>query len=236
RVIEDRDMLKAITRAALRPAIAGAKVAIASPRAAFVVLALVWSALVALLAALAFVPRGAAARRTAFAATFLVALGLAVAIGLPDRDPGRASSTASRVASRPEADGGPARSIVRRHRRAERGVGRYDGELGRSPGWALAPGAARVRPTLSSGAPGYQIESDLANGILTADGFTVTDPKAAAALDIASGDRITGINGYPPAGGAFANILLMQRDPDRNMLEVLLERDGVLMRRTIVVR
>src|SRR5262249_43872024 len=177
RVIEDRDMLKAITRAALRPAIAGAKVAIASPRAAFVVLALVWSALVALLAALAFVPRGAAARRTAFAATFLVALGLAVAIGLPDR----ASSTASRVASRPESDGGPARSIVRRHRGAERGVERYDVELGRSPGWALAPGAARVRPTLSSGAPGYQIESDLANGILTADGFTVTDPKAAAA-------------------------------------------------------
>jgi hypothetical protein len=93
-----------------------------------------------------------------------------------------------------------------------------------------------VRPTFSSGGVGYQIESDLVDGILTADSFTVTEPKAAAAFDIASGDRITGVNGYPPAGGAFASVLMMQRDPDRNTLEVLLERAGVPMRRTIVVR
>jgi hypothetical protein len=114
--------------------------------------------------------------------------------------------------------------------------GRYDVDLGRIGGWPRAPGAARVRPTFSPGGLGYQIESDLADGILTADGFTVTEPRAAAAFDIASGDRITGINGYPPAGGAFASVLLIQRDRDRNTLEIELERDGSRLRRTIVVR
>ena len=93
-----------------------------------------------------------------------------------------------------------------------------------------------MRPTLASGGLSYQLESDLADGILAADGFTVTEPKAAATLDILSGDRIVAINGYPPAGGAFASILWMQRDPDRNTIEVELVRNGLRMRRTIVVR
>src|SRR5262249_49443303 len=103
RVIGDHEVLKAITRAALWPAIAGAEVALASPRAAFAAFAAGWSALVALLVALAFTRRGAAARRRAFIATFLVALGLTVAVGRLDLDPDRASPTpAARVANRLE--------------------------------------------------------------------------------------------------------------------------------------
>jgi hypothetical protein len=187
---------------------------------------------VALIVTVALARRGAAARR-AFVATFLVALGLTVAVERLDLDRGRESPPL--VESRPRADSRAAaiaRGIVRRQADAER----YDVDLGRVVGWPFAPGAARVRPTLASGGLGYQIESDLADGILAADGFTVTEPKAAAALDIASGDRIVAINGSPPAGGAFASVLWMQRDPDRNTIEVELLRNGVRMRRTIVVR
>jgi hypothetical protein len=55
-------------------------------------------------------------------------------------------------------------------------------------------------------------------------------------VGIAGGDRIVAINGYPPAGGAFASFLLMQRDPDRNTVTVHLDRRGVRMERVIVVR
>jgi hypothetical protein len=58
----------------------------------------------------------------------------------------------------------------------------------------------------------------------------------AAALDIAAGDRITSINGYPPAGGVLAGLLLRQRDPDRNDLVIRLRRDGIGMERTLIVR
>jgi membrane-associated protease RseP (regulator of RpoE activity) len=102
--------------------------------------------------------------------------------------------------------------------------------------WLLAPGTARVRPTVYSGQLGAQIESGLADGVLTTEGFTVTEPKAAAELGIASGDRIVSINGYPPAGGAFASFVLMQRDPDRNTIKIQLDRAGVRMQRSMTLR
>ena len=116
------------------------------------------------------------------------------------------------------------------------GVEHYDVDIGRSTSWPLAPGSVRVRPTLLSGGLGYEIESNLADGILTSDGFTVTAPKVAAALGIEGGDRIRSINGYPPLGGGFASFVLMLRDPDRNTLDLRLDRGGVPMRRAIVVR
>jgi hypothetical protein len=115
-------------------------------------------------------------------------------------------------------------------------VERYDVELDGFAGVPLAPGTARVWPTFHSGLLGYEVASDLADGILTADGFTVTDPKFTEAVGIAGGDRIVAINGYPPAGGAFASFLLMQRDPDRNTITVHLDRRGVRLERVIVVR
>ena len=235
RVIAKHETLRAITRAALSPAIAGAGFALARPRTAFVMFAVVWSALVALLVGLALARREAAARRAAFAATFLVALGLTLAAGLFGADPEPPGASRSQLA---QVGGGAAASRIA-HRTSgadEPGVERYDVELDGFAGAPLAPGAARVRPTFHSGLLGYEVASDLADGILTADGFTVTDPKLTEAVGIAGGDRIVAINGYPPAGGAFASFLLMQRDPDRNTITVRLDRRGVRLERVIVVR
>ena len=236
RVIAGHEALRAVTRAALRPAIAGAGFALASPRAAFVVFALAWSALAALLVWLALARRAAGARRLAFVATFLVALSLTLAGGLLDagRDRERPLAPGDQLA---QTDGrAAAPRITRRESGSEgRGVERYDVDLGSFAGAPPVP-AVRVRPTFFSGLLGYEVESELVDGILTVDGFTVTEPKLAAAVGITGGDRIVAINGYPPAGGAFASFLLMQRDPDRNTITVRLDRRGMRMERAIVVR
>src|SRR5262249_1097633 len=208
---------------------------LARPRTSFVVFAVVWSAFVALLVGLALACRPAAARRAAFAATFLVALSLTLAAGLFDAGPEPPSEARSQLVQ-----GGSGAAAPRIARRPSVGdepvVERYDVDLEGFAGVRLAPGAARVRPTFHSGLLGYEVASDLADGILTAEGFTVTDPKLTAAVGIAGGDRIVAVNGYPPAGGAFASFLLIQRDPDRNTVTVHLDRRGVRMERVIVVR
>jgi membrane-associated protease RseP (regulator of RpoE activity) len=231
RAIEGNESLKAITRVALRPAIIGAGFALASPLATFVVFAVVGSTLVALLVLLSLAHRGVVARRGAVVATFLVALGVVVIVGLLNFGPtGRPTAPlASHTA--------PQTALVQRQRGTEQaGVERYDVRVERHRDWPLAPGSVKVRPTFHSGQLGYEVRSDLADGILTADGFTVTEPKAAAAVGITSGDRIVTINGFPPAGGAFASFLLLQRDPDRNGVTIQLERGGIRMERALVVR
>ena len=50
-------------------------------------------------------------------------------------------------------------------------------------------------------------------------------------MGITSGDRIVTINGFPPAGGASASFLMLQRDPDRNGVTIQLERGGIRMER-----
>jgi len=93
-----------------------------------------------------------------------------------------------------------------------------------------------VRPTLSSSGVGYQIESDLGDAILTRDGLTVTDPKLSAAVGLQAGDRIVSVDGHPPVGGAFLTMIGIQRDPDRNVVSVQLERRGQRTMRTVVLR
>jgi hypothetical protein len=241
RVIERHETLRAIARAGLHPVIVVAGLSLASPRRTFVGLAVVGSALVALIVMLAFAHGSATARRGAFVVTFVVTLSLTFAAGLLDLEgdaesPGGPSTTASH---RSPGDGRGAAVIQHVPRLAgiePPDVEHYDIDLKHIGQWLLAPGAARVRPTVSSGQLGFQIESDLADGILTTEGFTVTEPKVAAALGITSGDRILAINGYPPAGGAFVSFLLMQRDPDRNTIKVELDRDGIRMQRSMRVR
>jgi membrane-associated protease RseP (regulator of RpoE activity) len=117
---------------------------------------------------------------------------------------------------------------VRRQDAAEqRGVERYDVPRPRFAEWPFTPGTVRMWPTFHSGSLAVEVESDLANGILTSEGFTVTEPKVAAAVGITGGDRIIAINGYPPAGGVLASFLLLQRDPDRNTFNIRLSRGGV---------
>jgi beta-propeller repeat-containing protein len=249
RVIERHETLRAVVRAGLHPVIVVAGLSLASPRRTFVGLAVLWSTIVALIVMLAFAHGSATGRRGAFVVTFVVALSLTFAAGLLDLERDAASPIAT--------SGAPtAPSTTAQHRSPidERGaalvqrvvprpaaiepphVEHYDIDIKRMGQWLLAPGAARVRPTVYSGQLGFQIESDLADGVLTTDGFTVTEPKVAAALGITSGDRILTINGYPPAGGAFASFLLMQRDPDRKTIEVELDRGGIRMQRSMSIR
>ena len=235
RVIAQHEALKTATRVMLRPAIIGAGFALVSPGLALVVFAVGWSAFVALVVALALARRGAATRRAAFVTAFVLALGLASAVAWLDSGGPDAWSTRRLASATPSDRALPA--IVQRVTAPagiqQPGVEHYEVDLNRSADW---PPRFRVRPTLHSGDLGYEIESDLADGVLTAAGFTVIEPKAAGAFGIDAGDRILSINGYPPAGGGMVSLLLMQRDPDRTTLDVRLERRGTQMSRSIVVR
>jgi len=97
-------------------------------------------------------------------------------------------------------------------------------------------GALKVRPTFFSGRFGYEIESELVDGILTADGLTITNPKSATTVGIEANDRILAVNGHGPAGGVFMAFLNMRRDPDSNTVQVQLDRGGTIMQRTLVLR
>ena len=94
------------------------------------------------------------------------------------------------------------RTVRRQDAAEQRGVERYDVPRPRFAEWPFTPGTVRMWPTFHSGSLAVEVESDLANGILTSEGFTVTEPKVAAAVGITGGDRIIAINGYPPAGAA----------------------------------
>jgi hypothetical protein len=235
RVIAQYEALKTATRVMLRPAIIGAGFALVSPGLALVVFAVGWSAFVALIVALALARRGAATRRAAVVTAVVLALGLASAVVWLDSGGPDAWSTRRLPSATPSDRALPA--IVQRVTAPagiqQPGVEHYEVDLNRSADW---PPRFRVRPTLHSGDLGYEIESDLADGVLTAAGFTVIEPKAAAAFGIDAGDRILSINGYPPAGGGMVSFLLMQRDPDRTTLDVRLERSGTQMGRSIVIR
>jgi C-terminal processing protease CtpA/Prc len=78
--------------------------------------------------------------------------------------------------------------------------------------------------------------SDIGDGILTADGLIVTNPKLAASAGIQAGDRIHAINGHPPAGGFFLALVKLRRDPDSGSVRVEVERDGTRTEKTIVMR
>jgi hypothetical protein len=243
RVIEGHQTLRAITRVALRPVVIVSKLILVSPRKAFAVLAVMWSTLLALAVAFAFARLRPAGVLWAFIATFTVALGFSLPAAILDSGADRQSLRTPRVASPAHTaltDGRPAVAVPRTVRRQDaaeqRGVERYDVPRPRFAEWPFTPGTVRMWPTFHSGSLAVEVESDLANGILTSEGFTVTEPKVAAAVGITGGDRIIAINGYPPAGGALASFLLLQRDPDRNTFNIQLNRGGVRMERAIVVR
>src|SRR5437867_1079347 len=191
-VVARHESLKVVTRAALRPVIWTAHVALVSPRLAFVVLVGAASALVALLAAVVLVSCRGVGRRRAAVVAFAIAAAFTVAIGLLDRaahqsprpsvqaeiDAVQASDHGGRTTPQPTALG---RRVVRR---PGAGAGtsepeRYDIDV-RSFADRLPTltGALKVRPTFSSGRFGYEIESKLVDGILTADGLTITNPKS----------------------------------------------------------
>jgi hypothetical protein len=92
----------------------------------------------------------------------------------------------------------------------------------------LVPGKVSVRPLnpfASRGDLRFTVTSELVEGVLSADGFVVTDPRRAQALGIEAGDKIVRVNGYPPTG-LVAAIATLQRDPDRAALVLEIDRGG----------
>jgi len=92
----------------------------------------------------------------------------------------------------------------------------------------LVPGKVSVRPLnpfASRGDLRFTVTSELIEGILSTDGFLVTDPRRARALGIEAGDTIVRINGYPPTG-LVAAITTLQRDPDRAAVVLEIDRGG----------
>jgi membrane-associated protease RseP (regulator of RpoE activity) len=103
-------------------------------------------------------------------------------------------------------------------------------------GGGLSDLALTVMP-LPSFETGMQlrISSVVGDGVLTAEGFTVTDPKLAGAAGIQAGDTIVKINGAP-VGGSLAGLLAMRRDPDQRTIVVELDRRGMKLIQTYQIR
>jgi hypothetical protein len=246
-VVARHESLKVVTRAALRPLIWSARVALVSPDLAWVVLMGAASAVIALLAAVLLVSYRVG-RGRALTITFTIAVAFTVAVGVLDRATGpssppsvqadvdavhgpdhggaapQATALDRRVVGRPAAGAGASQSE------------RYDVDL-RSFADRLptSTGALEIRPTFFSGRFGYEINSELADAILTGDGLTITNPRLATAVGFEKDDRILTLNGHAPAGGALMAFLNMRRDPDSNTIEVQLDRGGTVMQRTLVL-
>src|SRR5262249_38223131 len=154
--------------------------ALTSPRTAFVAFAMAWSALVALIVGLALARRGAAPRAPAIVATFLVVLGLTLSVGALNSDHDRAAQPQQALGEGRLA--AIVQRVVRQRGETEPGVEHYHLNVDRDLSRAFTPANIRVRPTFYSGQLGYEVRSDLADGVLTSDGFTVTDPRIAAAV------------------------------------------------------
>ena len=242
-VVARHESLQVVTRAVLRPVIWTARVALVSPRLAFIVLVGAAGACVALLAAVVLVSYRGLGRRRAAVITLTIAAAFTVAIGVLDRathQPSRPSAQADidvvRTTPQVTALG---RRVVRRP-----GTGvatsepeRYDIDVRSFADWPpTLMSALKIRPTFSYGRFGYTIESELVDAILTDDGLTITNPKHAATVGIEMDDRILTVNGHRPAGGVFMAVLNMRRDPDSNTIQVQLDRRGTIMQRTLVLR
>ena len=248
-VIARSETLKALVRTGLAPMIWLASRSRGHAALTFYLGVGAGSVLVGLLVVAAAARRVRLGRRRAVAATFVTALVIASSIVLLDRADHQGSDFASVQSLRSPpvgasaVDPGSATTRLRGSEASEAarpvdgiraiGADRYEVRLG--AGARSQPDLARlvtIRPTLA----GYQIMSDIGDGILTADGLIVTDPKLAAAAGIEAGDRIVAINGHPPAGGFFLALVKLRRDPDSGTVRVEVERDGMRTEKTVVMR
>jgi Beta-propeller repeat len=92
-----------------------------------------------------------------------------------------------------------------------------------------------LNPFAARGERRFAVTSELIEGILSADGFVVTDPRRARAFGIEAGDTIVRVNGYPPTG-LVAAITTLQRDPDRAAVVLEIDRGGTRLVRSHRVR
>jgi hypothetical protein len=89
----------------------------------------------------------------------------------------------------------------------------------------FAPPAART----------WMVTSDFIVGVLSTNGFVVTDARRARMFGIRTGDTIVSIDKHPPTG-LLAVLLPLQRDPDRATVVVEIDRGGMRIVQSYRVR
>jgi membrane-associated protease RseP (regulator of RpoE activity) len=84
----------------------------------------------------------------------------------------------------------------------------------------------------------YRVTSAASDGVLTAQGFTVTAPKLAERFGIQAGDTILSVNGQSVDGFAslYGIFRAFQRDPSLRTVQVQLDRRGTRLIKTYLVR
>jgi hypothetical protein len=240
RAVRNEPVLAAAVRGVLRPVAHGAGFALDRP---FVAVALAAAGLVAI------VGLGAnAARRPRRIRTTMIILGLAGGMLIAgalilgrtggDRPRGHESSSAEKpVVGRGGAQdvaAGVTRPGVTRQidQRAARGAA--PGPLAADPPPAVrdlaalagdGPSVTLLNPLAPRAARRWQVTSNLIEGVLSAEGFAVTDPRLAGRLGIRAGDMIVRIDDHPPTG-LLAVLIPLQRDPDRATVVVEIDRAG----------
>jgi hypothetical protein len=85
------------------------------------------------------------------------------------------------------------------------------------------PSLTLLNPLAPRSARRWRVSSDLLEGVLGSNGFTVTDPRRAGRLGIQAGDVIVSIDDHPPTG-LLAVLVPLQRDPDRATVVVEIDR------------
>jgi len=241
RVIARSETLKALVRTGLRPIISIASLLRGRAALAFYLVVSAGSLMAAAIVTVALARCAGLARRRAIVTALVIALTLTVSVALLDQ-PNHVRSPSSRGAA---VDRGrrPERRIEARTgtRAATRPVGevsqidpdRYAVSLGSPAGWLPSiADSVEVRPAFA----GFRITSEIGDGILTAEGLVVTDPKWSASIGLEPGDRVRAINGHPPAGGAFLALIKLRRDPDSGAIHLDIERGGQKLERVVVIR
>jgi len=250
RVIARSETLRALVRAGLRPIISGVSALQGRDALAFHLVVGIVSLMASALVAVVVARRTGVARRRALVATFVIVLALALGLAWLDQPHHKGSSSSRDQIRHPtsasiDRELGPERrpssgaavdrrlGLERRVEVSEIGPDRYSVSLRAPLGWL--PGIANsveVWPTFG----GLRITSEIGDGILTAEGLTVTDPKLSALVGVEPGDTIRAINGHPPTGGAFLSLVKVRRDPDSNRVRLVIERGGKQIERVLVIR
>ncbi|MGH7311820.1 MAG: CFI-box-CTERM domain-containing protein, partial [Candidatus Rokuibacteriota bacterium] len=231
RAVRNDPVLATALRGVLRPIAHGAGLALDRP---FIAVALVAVGIVAIVG----LGTRAATRSTRIRTTVIV-LGLAggvliagalIVASTGGSTPGKASSAGEPVVGRGANDAAPGvtRQVDRRARGAAPGPVAPDAQPGIRDLAALAgngPSLTLLNPLAPRPARRWAVTSDLIEGILSAEGFTVTDPRLAGRLGIQAGDMIVSIDDHPPTG-LLAVLVPLQRDPDRATVVVEIDRGG----------
>jgi Beta-propeller repeat len=231
RAVRNEPVLAAVLRGVLRPIAHGAGLVLDRP---FIAVAMAAAGIVAI------VGLGTrAARRSTRTRTTVIVAGLAGGVLIAGAlivgstggpAPGKVSSAGVPVVGRGANDAAPGvrRQVDRRARGAAPGPVAPDAQPGIRDLAALAgngPSVTLLNPLAPRPARRWAVTSELIEGILSAEGFTVTDPRLAGRLGIQAGDMIVSIDDHPPTG-LLAVLIPLQRDPDRATVLVEIDRGG----------